>query len=128
MISKELLSAVLDKPVTVYGIEQHTYQQTSDSFVIHYEMPYKDKTYNERTTHRYINVYELAHKCKDWANKKGYILSSALHNDQGYCELKKETQERIKSIAWCPMDFNTEVEAIFSACQYILDNQSNIKE
>ena len=108
MISTELLSEVLDIPIS-------SLRSIKDG---------------NRTIYKGVNIntYELAHKCKEWANKKGYILSSALHNDQGYCEIKKETPERIKSIAWCPVDFNTEVDAIFSACQYILDNQSNIKE
>lgn len=116
ILSKELLTAVLGEKRVILNYEVS---------ICKTEIHYGHKKLDEDG---FISIYELTHKCKEWANKKGYILSSAFHNGQGYCEIKKETPERIKSIAWCPVDFDTEAEAIFSACQYILDNESTIKE
>ncbi len=125
MISIELLGEVLGKRVIEIIKDQSNIQILP---VVVIEVFERRGLNLAREEEHCFNIYELAHKCKEWANKKGYILSSTLHNNQGYCEIKKETPERIKSIAWCPMDFNTEVEAIFSACQYILDNQSKVEE
>ncbi len=75
-----------------------------------------------------INIYELAHKCKEWAfsykfdfeiirikNVKNYgkifIRIHTIHTNQ--CNGKE----------FYP--FDREPEAIFKACQWILDNKEN---
>lgn len=70
-----------------------------------------------------INIYELAHKCKNWAFKQGYeLFSSILSNDnqmRGNClvirvESDHETVLKITNA-------DTELEAIFKACEYIME-------
>ena len=56
MISKELLSEVLGINIT------HTSMCKGDN----------DLFFVEEKGGRYINIYELAHKCKEWALSKGY--------------------------------------------------------
>ena len=62
-----------------------------------------------------INIYELSHKCKEWAEiNHGYILCSYKCGSVGNCQIMKLDKFFIAS---------TEPEAIFKACQYILDNK-----
>ena len=69
-----------------------------------------------------INIYELAHKCKEWAyNDKslcGYSIELKSYKSEfGYwlCELMSED---------ITFSGDTEPEAIFAACQWIIDNRS----
>jgi len=63
-----------------------------------------------------INIYELAHKCKEWAKNHGYLLYSV----PDLCIVKTFNLE------YC-VDFglDTEIESIFRACQWILDNKDS---
>jgi len=70
-----------------------------------------------------INVYEFAFsKCKEWAFKQGYIIESA-HVDEGkftssYCKLESHfIYPKVKEV----FHEATEVEAVFAACEYILE-------
>lgn len=70
-----------------------------------------------------INIYELAHKCKEWAYSQGYIISSGLTpvlgvNKDGWAEVFSSST---------PLDGKlhtfkqlSEPEAIFKASEYIL--------
>ena len=70
-----------------------------------------------------INIYELAHKCKEWAFSKGYIVSSGLTpvlgiNKDGWAEVFSSST---------PLDGKlrtfkqlSELEAVFRACEWIL--------
>ena len=70
-----------------------------------------------------LNIYELANKCKEWAFKEGYTLSSGTNNlstlnrYSSLCEPIGDSIEYIEEFA------ETEPEAIFAACQWILDNK-----
>ena len=65
-----------------------------------------------------INIYELAHRCKEWALKSGYQLHSAMRNGAfSICILIYEedgSKQHFKSV--------TEPEAIFKACEWLLEN------
>ena len=66
-----------------------------------------------------INIHELAHKCKEWAkSQKLFILSFPSPNEglEGYwANLTNNTHRAFAA---------TEPEAIFQACQWILDNRN----
>lgn len=95
MITKELLSAVFDKPVTLLRVENgNEYYAT----VVH-------------TEHGTINIYELANKCKEWAFIQGYALNS---NFRGYCDICDTGFLE-------GFEAETEPEAIFKACEWILE-------
>lgn len=75
-------------------------------------------------THDKISVYELAHKCKEWAYSQGYIISSGLTpvlgvNKDGWAEVFSSST---------PLDGKlhtfkqlSEPKAIFKACQWLLE-------
>jgi len=108
MISTELLSQVLG-----YKVESVT---TVNSRDIKQLLVLGEKTVE-------INVYELAFKCKEWAESNGYVLESSTFNLEGFCSIKWIGSGRLKSIPWEPQPSSTEYEAIFRACQWILDNK-----
>ena len=73
-----------------------------------------------------VNIYELAHKCKEWAFNNGYELRSGQDIDVKkelcyFCEYKQERQ-----LDYLNGDYflaETEPEAIFKACQWILTKE-----
>lgn len=114
MISKELLSEVLNKNILSYEFDMYG------------NIDYK--VINDYGSN--INIYELAHKCKEWALEKNLTLFSGNINNQDNnyesewsydCQIfsHKEGIELfyIKSL--------TEPDAIFKACQWILDSKED---
>jgi len=103
MISKELLSEILDREViNVVGITQIDSRGVVSSKAVKFE--------TRKDIYRSINIYELAHKCKEWAyNEHGEILTSFKYKGEWIVE-----DERYRYRA------DTEPEAIFKACEWIL--------
>ncbi len=105
MISKELLSEVLKFDIShmTTKIDGHVYY---------------------RIKNRYsgdISMYELAHKCKKWANKQGYTLTVVYAPDITMVyPMEIITGERLPFVK-----ADTEPEAIFKACEWILKEKSN---
>ena len=58
MISKELLSEVLNSPIDTYGIENKHIEYYEDNMLCVW--------YWSNEKYRIINIYELAYKCKEW--------------------------------------------------------------
>ena len=107
IISKELLSEVL-------GIQILEVVPTKGNVIWYvFKDCYEGKDF--------INVYELAHKCKEWAKNQGYYLLSALVKSSGICmfDLSHKKIDNYRNVT----KRNTEPEAIFAACQWILDNK-----
>ena len=107
MISKELLSAVLGLHCGIKSIKNS-------------EVIYWFDCIGEIREHS-INIYELAHKCKEWAIKySGWTLQSYTNErGSGVCRIKVgDGQEINKLIA------SSEPEAIFKACEWILTKDS----
>jgi len=114
MISKELLSEALGLNIeSIKGI-----QKNKNSITI-----WKGK----QNTYPYalhsgsdINIHELAHKCKEWALTEDYVVvSRSRYKLEGYdCDIYTKDDH-------CIDDFesDTEPEAIFKACQWILENK-----
>lgn len=122
MIDKELLSAVLgeeyiDRLVEVISIEDNlmrTYYDCGSGAPTGLGLE--------------INIYELAHKCKEWAFNEGFTLSSSKDGIDEWCiELYNHLADDINdyrlNIDFDAFDATTEPEAIFKACQWILDNK-----
>jgi hypothetical protein len=114
MISKELLSEVLyeaDSHWKIYNIE------TIRENEIYIELGTFDEDFNQVS----INIHELAHKyCKDWAYKEEYTIMSCTF--MAICE-SHPRESRVHPNN--PKEFraDTEPEAIFKACQWILEKQ-----
>lgn len=102
--SKELLSEVLDKGKGSITKIEYNPSKT----IVEYEQ--LERYWNS------INTYELAHKCKEWAHKLGFMVQSYQYN----------TKARVDLLKSCDIDEifieETEPEAIFKACEWILEN------
>ena len=103
--SKELLSEVLGIYVNeVKGIEANI----PICGCVH-----SDGWYDE------INIYELAHKCKEWALSKNFIL----HSGSTYKPERYRCDIYVGNSAIEDENFisDTEPEAIFKACEWIME-------
>lgn len=105
MISKELLSAVLGvKVVEIYKEKGEIYRY---------------RRYKEEIDGCHIhNIYELAHKCKEWALKNGYYLT--IYNDAIDIVLKTNCKI-VENIT--DGSFNYSPMLVFKACEWILENK-----
>jgi len=117
MISKELLSEVLGDIISViHGIDR------GNELLFHLE--------GNSELHN-INIYELAHKCKEWAFDNKYELSTwktrkESKSKYGNSKWNEKMTEKIGWIASLGLHYTfaeSEPEAIFLACQWILDNK-----
>ena len=73
-----------------------------------------------------INIYELAHKCKEWVAKRDLVLVSYVREKRnsklkGFARIENHQGLEITE-EYCE---NIEPEAIFKACQWILDNKED---
>ena len=103
MISKELLSKVLGIEVKeIRWIKTHKNQLQYD---VEEDMDY--------TT---INIHELANKCKEWAIENGYSLASYTNAKAWICRDPYKIEPYLCA--------DTEPEAIFKACQYIMEQEN----
>jgi len=100
MISKKLLSEVFENKcisiIEINGILKYNNEE------------YQDSVYGYQIVEREINIYELAYKCKEWAYNNGIAIDSCFQT--AIIHLDKPIE--IKA--------NTELEAVFKACEYIL--------
>lgn len=103
-ISKELLSEVLNLNIT--------YIERCNNSII-----YKISVYDREEE---INIYELAHKCKEWVLKQGYRIII------NYSKDIKVGIRILKSGKYVYSNENkSEVEAIVKACEWMLKEQNN---
>ena len=99
--SKELLSEVFN--TTVKNIELDRGQT-------------EVKIYRENTSCLgTYNIYELSHKCKEWALNKNYEIWSVSKNKGGEAQI-----EHFKNGTMAVRCGKTEPESIFQACEWIL--------
>lgn len=134
IISKELLSEVL-KDSNIKGIHRDSdyVYDNFDKELSNTELLIEFNTVGYKS-HMVMNVHELAHKCKDWANlqgKRGYLIESSVSGTMGLAQVNwyekghidyhgtpfelNRTSELFKSAN------NNEPEAIFKACEWILN-------
>ena len=126
MISKELFNEVMNLHNLdfEYPLEYYNTNNSIRFWVI--ENPKYQSTSN------YINIYELAHKCKEWATFKNgkniiterdisgvysyiiFMIGITIHNE--YLDDTTRILANFKA--------DTEPEAIFKACQWILENKN----
>ena len=131
IISKELLSEVLNENrVTIKNLCISNNILIYVSFCSPNEL--NGTNYNEHLLNDYhclkadiyqeINIYELAHKCKEWAwDSHEYKLYSTI----GFCKFFWSYTDSIGIMRAHERSFDadSEPEAIFKACQWILDNK-----
>ena len=80
--------------------------------------------YADESKWGHINIYELAHKCKKWCFNNGWVLQVRTGNTLSVVDIfYSENQEfDIKK----QIIENTEPEAIFKACQWILETKKEL--
>lgn len=108
--SKELLSEVLGYEVTKVSLDD-----TQSTPYVNIYINNKVLIYDE------INIYELAHKCKEWAKSKHFIDIDSHPGCARWGE--KAVSHNGKPSVFYEQVFigRTEPEAIFKACEYIME-------
>lgn len=106
-----------------------TFGSVEDDYLIHYSQPcvIMDGSWVESE----VNVYELAYKCKEWALKQNCSIESTYRNTIGLAwvvyNVKYDGYDKfgIKHEHTYKKEFHsdTEPEAIFKACEWILENK-----
>ena len=69
------------------------------------------------------NIYELAHKCKEWASTHNYSVISGWEMTHWGGAYRVEVFRNSNNILFSMSTVDTEPEAIFKACQWILDKE-----
>lgn len=107
--SKELLSEVLGRDVDkVKWIEENT---------LIYGCVHSDGWYDE------INIYELAHKCKEWAKLK-YFIDIDSHSGCARWGSEAVSHNGRPSVFYEQVFIGrTETDAIFKACEWIMEKK-----
>jgi hypothetical protein len=124
VITKELLSEVLgddykERLVDWYQIEDDNYLRS------YYNCGNFDKQGRPTGLGLEINIYELTHKCKEWACTKNYFLFSGYGAISASCEVNHRTASLGKINPQEIVLADTEPEACFLACEWILENKDN---
>ena len=116
-ISKELLSEVISGSKKVFD---------SDIIICidRVTLRYGILEENDNISYFNINIYELAHKCKEWASEQGYILLSKPRTNSSKATCCFDINGRHDYEDDFHNDFraDSEQQAVFDACQWILDN------
>ncbi len=67
-----------------------------------------------------INIYELSHKCKEWANIKNYAIETTVFDDG----VSVRVHDHSLINMYMELDnVPTEPEAVFKACEWILKHE-----
>ena len=124
IISKELLSEILDKKAVVDDISNIELKENTITFIEDYWDEDEGSGFYRNHT---INIYELAHKCKEWALSKGYILMSKPRTSSSFatCVFCKNGKCDYEDDLWNDFRAGTEPEAIFKACEWILNQKDS---
>lgn len=77
---------------------------------------------------KHFNIYELAHKCKEWAVDNHFHIYSKIMKDKAVAKIRKSINGKHRKNTLCLFVANTEPEAVFKVCQWILDNQKKEKQ
>lgn len=68
-----------------------------------------------------INIYELAHKCKEWSLSKGYAIESCLEHKTSIAAIISVDSDNPLFGTKHYYISDTEPEAIFKACEWIME-------
>jgi hypothetical protein len=119
MINKKLFE-------TVIGFEVVEFEQNINT-IRYYPASYpRAKCIDWKPDLISINIYELAHKCKEWAKNLEYDLYSSCN---GICALSfgeyRGVWNNFPTAEFYVKD--NELESIFEACEFIIDNKKGVK-
>ena len=118
MISKELLTAIREDNYTVVDIDYfYEIEDKKIGYLLDNEQWY------------YINIYELAHKCKEWAvnfspNKHALSSYARWGDIRNYKKTNGSYYICQHLVSGIQFEAESEPEAIFKACEWILTKDS----
>ena len=126
MISRELLSEVLGKDIREIAftedekvkLEENWQGEIFKENCLVYTYMVSMRGMGGSLYLEEINIHELSHKCKEWARDMDYILVSNLNTVGARCDVYSGSDMVMST------DSDTEPQAIFKACQWILDNKN----
>ena len=107
MINKELLSEIEKKRIKEFVIEKNELR-----YII-------ENDTNNIPDLYFINIYELAHKCKEWADKLNIGIQSYIWFGTGVARTYAMSG---RFDLYSEHFASTEQEAIFKATQWVYDN------
>jgi hypothetical protein len=116
MLSEELLNEVLaselqNEPVKEIRIED----KDSDSPYIYFR---------NNLVGADMSIYELAHKCKEWARNEDFLVLSYYTKNEAICTIERIEKKHIPIIGKTIYISATEPESIFNACELIMENKN----
>lgn len=130
IISKELLGEVLclssceivKANAIMINIDAEV-EENSLTYRIHseFETIENNITFKQGSSISCINIHDLANKCKEWANEEGYSIATRLMTYKWFIDLYRYESKKPKEKDF--EMFDTEPEAIFKACEWILENK-----
>ena len=123
MTSKELLSEVMKK--------EGKYVESNLCYFEEFSSCMQGITFKGTSHREYWNIYELAHKCKEWATENKYTILTENMYPNGYFAYVLSNEQSIEQCGYlCEHKVikdiphnKTEPESIFAACQWILENK-----
>ena len=74
-------------------------------------------------THDKINIYELMHMCKEWARDNEFFLRSFYDYEGAFCYISAPEWVDKIDIPKTGFCSDTELDAVFKACEWILNNK-----
>ena len=118
-----LLNEILKSPVEIIDIYEFKCMIRNSTYFDNEQMGivYRYLYGNEEI--RFMSIYELAHKCKEWAYKRGFLY------------WYENSRLFIKIMYSCKVDFEIdigeykkpfEIDIDFKACQWILNNKESV--
>ena len=111
-ISKELISKVLEIDKRLLRIDE-----IKENHIFFYTMS------NVGEYQNYINIYELAFKCKEWVYNEGYMMKIENHYlNSIQIQIRKPTANSMNKEPW-KKTFKNEIDGMIQVCQWILDNK-----
>ena len=118
LLSKELLTIVLKLE---YNFQMEPIKEWQQNIIEWYRTDvYMEQMYS-------MNIYELAHKCKEWARIKYnfYIMPTFQCQSDGHIDMIVTDNEDFinNRNERYSVSGDTELEAVFKACQWVLDNK-----
>ena len=138
MISKELLSAVLNVDIMDEPFDRID-EDTNETEVIDTNMYLSGNRlvfwylgeYNTypKEYRANINIYELAHKCKEWGVnqqlKHNFHISVVTHKGSEFSATIAYWSDQLKNESFRA---SSEPEAVFKACEWILNNKQVVND
>ena len=126
MIGKELLSEVLGYPKTIESNVTYKLSITEVGQMDNNKLYFHTDSFGMGINS--INIYELAHKCKEWAthlspNKQALSSYPRWGNLRDYQSTNGEYYVCQHLASGIQFEAETEPESIFKACQWILENK-----